>query len=657
MSVAVVTELPAPRIAGGKSWIARSDCPDCHGTGRAEACDDQGRLQDIGECSCRDGAVLSRRAELKQAIAQERPVILVRTEAKAEQLAGLLGSNAATTSPTDGYDDWLTSWAEELVDAKCIFAMIDDAPWSSRAVESLRKATRGEVREVDPYDAVVFGRNLTAGDSPADVLEQLQRCTNPSTTTASTERESQSASSRLVRLTQRDSGADLFHDDRHDPYATFTVDGHRETWRLRDRNFQRWLSRMYHAQYHATPPKAALDDAMTTLEGDAIFSGTQRAVNVRLATLDEAVYLDLGRSTWDAAAITAAGWEVVALPPVRFRRSAGLQALPIPEHGGSLDELREVINVSDNDWPLVRAWLVAAARGQGPFPVLVLTGEHGSAKSTTARVLRSLIDPSAVLLRAEPRDNRDLMISATNNWVVAFENVSHIQPWLSDAICRLATGGGFATRTLHTNDDEMLFDAQRPVIINGIDDLVGRSDLLDRSLLVELPRIPPSRRREESELWAAFERARPRLLGSLLDDVAGGLAHHASTCVRNLPRMADFARFAIAAEPRSGEFLAAYENNRTEAAELGIESNPVAQAVRLYLTPERHADERTKTATEWLTLLGTKEVTRQKGWPTSAKAMANALRRAKPDLRAIGIVVEFTRGQQRKITLRSEDGT
>src|SRR5262249_19798470 len=157
-------------------------------------------------------------------------------------------------------------------------------------------------------------------------------------------------------------------------------------------------------------------------------------------------------------------------------------------------KLWEFLNVAEADRPLIAAWLVAALRPTGPFPVLCLFGEQGSAKSTTARFLRALVDPSTAPVRAEPRDPRDLAIAAGNGWAVCLDNVSHLTPQLSDALCRLSTGGGFSTRMLYCDDEECIFQAQRPAIVNGIAEVAERPDLLDRSLMVCLPTIRERRR-------------------------------------------------------------------------------------------------------------------------------------------------------------------
>ena len=132
--------------------------------------------------------------------------------------------------------------------------------------------------------------------------------------------------------------------------------------------------------------------------------------------------------------------------------------LPKPEGGGRIEDLRPFVNVPDDqDWCLLVAWVVASLKPSGPYPVLVLHGEQGSAKSTTAEVLRSLIDPSIASLRTAPSEERDLAIAAHNAWVLSYDNMSGVPLWLSDALCRVATGGGFATRTLYEDAEETIF--------------------------------------------------------------------------------------------------------------------------------------------------------------------------------------------------------
>jgi hypothetical protein len=270
------------------------------------------------------------------------------------------------------------------------------------------------------------------------------------------------------------------------------------------------------------PGSEALQSALNVIEAKAHFYARERLVHIRVVGLDDRLYLDLGDETWRAVETDSTEWRVIDYPPVRFRRAAGMKPLPIPVKGGSVEPLRSFLNVqSDADFVLVVAWALACLRNLGPYPVIVLSGEQGSAKSTFSAILRALLDPNTAPLRALPREDRDLFIAASNGHVLAFDNVSGLAAWISDTLCRLATGGGFAVRQLYTDKDEVLFDAARPVILNGIEEIVTRPDLADRAIFLALARIPEERRRP---VWAEFDAERPGLLGVLLDAVVQGLS-------------------------------------------------------------------------------------------------------------------------------------
>ena len=230
-----------------------------------------------------------------------------------------------------------------------------------------------------------------------------------------------------------------------------------------------------------------MQDALGVLEARAQFDWPETQVLTRIAPCGNNIYIDLCNDTWEVVEITSTGWKVLQVAPVRFRRSKGMQPLPHPAQGGPITRLRSLINVGeDKNWILLLSWLVAACRPQGPYPVLILQGEQGSAKSTTAKLLRKVIDPAAAPLRTPPRDERDLLIAANNSWVISYDNLSSIPHWLSDGLCRLATGGGFSTRELYTDTDEVILDVTRPVILNGIDHLAERPDLADRAIILNL---------------------------------------------------------------------------------------------------------------------------------------------------------------------------
>ena len=436
----------------------------------------------------------------------------------------------------------------------------------------------------------------------------------------------------------------LWHTPDMEAFASVSLENRQVNWLLASKEFKRWLNSRYFQEQGKVPGAQAAQDALSVLEGQSLFEGPEHRVSVRLAGHDGKIYLDLTNENWEAVEITKQGWRLVAEPTPQFRRSKGMLAIPAPASGGNMRLLRQFVNVSDGDWPLVLAWLVAALRDTGPYPVLVLNGEHGSAKSTTERVLRRLIDPNKADLRCEPRDPRDLMIAATNGLVVALDNLSHIPTWLSDALCRLATGGGFSTRTLYENDQETIFVAQRPVILNGINEIVTRGDLLDRSLTITCPVIPETNRRTEEEFWREFDAVRPFILGALLDAVSHGLAHINDTVLNFMPRMADFAVWAVATEPAldimPGTFMAAYTGNRKIANELVLDTAPVVAPLRELLEIATWEGP----ATELLVELDGRVTERLRGlksWPKNGRGLSISLRRLAPNLRAVGIEVDF----------------
>ena len=258
------------------------------------------------------------------------------------------------------------------------------------------------------------------------------------------------------------------------------------------------------------PGKQAVEDALNVLEGMAKIEGPEYPVFVRLADCSDRVHVDLGTPDWSAIEISANGWQLNSDPAVKFRRPKTLKPLPIPERGGSWNDLRELCNlIDDKDWILIIAWLIQAYWPTGPYSHLVITGEQGSGKSIVSRILKQLTDPSIIHLRRLPQSEKDLLIAAQEERIIAYDNLSGLAPELSDAFCALSTGGGLAGRKLYTDDEEAFLAAKRPVILNGIDAIATRGDLMDRSIVVDLPRIPEERRMKESELEKKIEQLQP----------------------------------------------------------------------------------------------------------------------------------------------------
>ncbi len=455
---------------------------------------------------------------------------------------------------------------------------------------------------------------------------------------------------------------EYFHDPDGEAYATIPVDDHRETYSLKSRDFKRWLRYRFYSEQQAELPDDSepaplrdqvVGDVVRQLEAKCQFEGAELCVYTRVAEHDGKVFVDLCNASWQAVEISEEGWQVISDPPVKFIRAKGMSPLPIPTPACDAQALRDLLNLKrdeegDQAWRLILAWLVKALRGRGPYPALILLGGQGTAKSTAARILRSLVDPSTVPLRSPPKNEHDLVIDSVSSWTIAFDNISELPQWLSDALCRLATGGGYATRTLYTDRDQELFEAMRPVILNGITDVATRPDLLDRALLINLRPIEKSERREEKEIFRDLEAARPALMGYLFSAISEGLRDLSKVKLNGLPRMADFARWAVATEKalgaQEGDFMAAYGASQEEAVGQALEASPVAAPLWKFASLHKGLSNAWQgTASDLLKELSERvddEARRAKGWPKAAHALSRELKRLAPPLRDVGVYAE-----------------
>jgi hypothetical protein len=471
-------------------------------------------------------------------------------------------------------------------------------------------------------------------------------------------------SERLLTLAQ-EAAVELWATPAGEPYMTVPVRGYVEhhplsgrTGRARD-----WLAKRYYEAEGGPPSAQPLQDALGVLRARASWDGERHEAHVRYAATDECTYLDLADAERRVVKIAPDGWSVIESPPVRFVRPDGILALPAPLGGGRLDLLRELLNVEDDDgWTLICGWLVGTMAPEGPYPLLDLSGEQGSAKSTAARLLLCVTDPNKLPLRSPPRTERDLMISAQNARVLTFDNVSRLPDWLSDTLCRVATGGGIATRKLYTDADVVILDATRPVILTGIGEVAVRGDLIDRTSMVTLKPIPAAQRKTESELDTYWREIHPLVLGALLDATATALSRLPQTRPDGLPRLADHARFVTAAEPslgwESGTYLRVYGSSRARAFVAALDASAIAGHLRAIA--EKGFD---GTFTELHTLITQRidDPSESRRLPANAQVLSAELRRLAPSLRESEIKIEFQDAERpKRVVLRmsghSRDG-
>jgi hypothetical protein len=384
-----------------------------------------------------------------------------------------------------------------------------------------------------------------------------------------------------------ESECDLWLSHEGDAWADIFIDGVRHSYPVRSAKFKRWLSGQLWLKHEMPSNSEAMQSALLVIESKAEYGGApKRPVYLRVGQHEGHIYIDTGDERNRAIEVSAQGWRVIESSecPVRFHRGESQQPLPLPVAGGNLEQLWQLIPVASGYRRLLLAWLGFCLVPTGAKPILTLHGPKGAGKSTTATILKRLVDPGMVDLLALVGDTQSIATNARRRLILAYDNISSLTTAQQDALCRVATGCSFTARKLYTDLDESYYTFVRPQILTSVDCVPTRSDLLDRCLLVELDRIDESLRLPESEIWAKFDELAPSLLGAVLDMVATGLRNQSKvsdslrgTAMR-LPRMAEFARFGAAA--LGEDFLCEYRQNIANAEIVAVESNPVASAIQ-----------------------------------------------------------------------------
>ncbi len=278
----------------------------------------------------------------------------------------------------------------------------------------------------------------------------------------------ESQADRLVSLVLA-SGVELFHDQFGDTFALVPVGGHREIWPCRGKGLKRWLAgRLWQAEQKAANSEA-LSAALNVIEAQARFDGAERELHNRVAAYQGALWYDLGDRDWRAVRITPAGWEVVADPPILFRRYSHQRPQPEPVRGGDLQELRGFVNLRDDgQFLLCQVYLVCCFVPDIPHPIPDVHGGQGTAKTSLLRVLRRLGDPSAVEVLSLPHDRAEFVQQLAHHWMPYYDNITDLSAWASDALCRASTGEGFSKRELYSDDDDVIYQFRRCPGLNGI---------------------------------------------------------------------------------------------------------------------------------------------------------------------------------------------
>lgn len=455
----------------------------------------------------------------------------------------------------------------------------------------------------------------------------------------------------------------LQHDKDQRGVAIVKKNTHQEVWYVRGSGFSQWLRAEYFNEYEKGVSETNMTAAIATIEAIGIHRGEEVDVHIRCAKDVGGYVIDICDARWRAIRIGPSGWEILERSPVLFTRNDKMRPLTAPVPGGDVDLLWKYVNVPEPQRELTLAWLLDAMRADTPYPILEIVGEQGSAKSTTQKFLRSLIDPNKVPLRGAPDSTEDIFIAAAASGIVSYENLSWLKNPMQDALCTLSTGGGYATRKFFTNNEEHVLETKRPVMLNSIAGVATRPDLIERTIRVDAPSIPQSERQEESELAIGWIEDAPKILGGLLDLFSKALQKLPGVKLPNRQRMADFERLGEAMMQArgapAGAFSKLYAKAVKAGTELALESYGIVGALdALMASPDRTR------GGNWSGTIGQLFVQLidegrgldRSNWPRSDKGLGDQLRRLAPALRAKGLDIEIgersSKGRKVKIIRR-----
>lgn len=462
---------------------------------------------------------------------------------------------------------------------------------------------------------------------------------------------------RLINLAGEN--AEFLHDNLNEPFAKIRRNGHSEIWPMKSRMFERWIAKIGFENLKKAVSPEQMRTALLNLQACAVFKGAQVKLHNRVAPENNGMIYDLTNGNWQAVRISKEGWEIVNEPPILFKRYQHQLPQVTPVHGGDLSLLRPFVNVpTEKDWLLIQVYLVASFLPDIPHPVLNVFGLQGSAKSFLLRTLGSLIDPSAIETLPPPHDINQAIQIFSHHWYLPMDNLSYITQELSDLLCRAVTGQGTSKRELYTDDDDVIYSFKRVIAINGINNVANNPDLLDRSLSIELERIPKEERKTEEELLGNFEAAKAKILGGIFDVLAKAIAIRPFVKLSTLPRMADFAVWGCAIAQALGykqeDFLTAYDENQANQNDEVVQSTPVTLAILRLIEKEGSFVGTATTLFTKLQFLAQQEKmdTNGKSWPKDPPRLMQKINFYKPNLLEIGIEVKSGDETDRRSTMR-----
>ncbi len=392
------------------------------------------------------------------------------------------------------------------------------------------------------------------------------------------------------------------------------------------------------ADYYAAKGRAASgtarSDALAVLEGQALQQSPEQ-VFLRMGRAGDSIVIDLGTPDGQVVVVSSSGWKLEAKSPVLFRRNGLGLAFVLPVKGGEMTKMRALLNVDDSQFRLLVGWLVATFLPDVPQPILVITGQQGTAKTTTAKMLLSLFDPSEADVQSQPSNEENWAVAARAVAGIGLDNISRMPPWFQDALCKVVTGGAFVRRARYSDDSPSVLKIQRAVVLTTINPGALQGDVADRMLKIELAPVTSGQRRDASEVATAFEQSRGETFGALLALLVEVLRVLPEVELSERPRMADFAGVLAALDKVTGwttlqDYLSAVEAVARDVVDGDSFATALVDLVR---------EQGQWTGTCGSLLAVVEDGKHHQDWPRTPRGVAEKLQRLAPALQRGGVVV------------------
>jgi len=456
----------------------------------------------------------------------------------------------------------------------------------------------------------------------------------------------------------------LFLDENKIAYAEVLVGDHMEIMPIRSSKFQMFLKALYYSILKDLCSSKEINQAIDILEAHAQFDGAGTIkLHNRVAWQGDSIYYDSADASCRAVCITREGWAIDRHPPILFRRYLNQSPQVMPISNGNIWRLVDFLNIQDKKHILlVLIWLVTAFIPGFPHAILNIFGSHGSAKSTFCKILKMLIDPGTKLTDSLPRSQTSLIKRLYNSWLTVFDNIGDLNSLTSDTLCRCVTGDGHAERKLRTNNEEVIYEYQHVIALNGINQVATQPDIRDRSITIKLDRIRIQNRKPEKQLLGEFKDVTPEILGGIFDVLSKAMSLYPNAeqaMTGSLPRMADFAVWGYAITEALGipgsDFIRAYRENIEYQNYVVIFDNPVAHTLIRYMDTRPSWYGTPQALLNALNATSTNIDIKDKDWPREGRALTRKLNVLQANLLESGIAIETGIHTSKGNTIRIEN--